>query len=544
TASGFAADIERHLHDEPVEAGPPSAAYRFRKFARRNKSALAIAALVLFFLAMLGGSVGWTVRDRSARQARVSGQLELILDEVARLEEAEKWSEALASARRAEPALATGEAPPRIQERVRQTLADLELVRRLDEIRAQSGTIWVNGPTRIPRAAKADQEYAAALRQVGIDVDALPLKETVDRITARRSIAAALLPALDDWVAARSVGNDETATRRLIDVLHAADPDPWRQRMRDALIRKDWPALENLARSTDIDRQPAATLSFLYAALSANAKHLLGIVVLRRAQWKYPADYWINHRLGTNLIWLQLPHHVEEGIGYVRAAVALRPQSEHAVMNLGNGYAFLGQHDDAIACYRKAIELSPHYEACYTNLGIVLSRKGAHDEAIAAFEETIKLRRDYTEAYSELSMIHSNRPDAHHRNARRAAELAKKALEIEPKFSNHWTALGIARYREGQWQEAHAAFDKSLQLGTDFLDGALSWEEAIDWFFLAMCHQQLGQTEEARQYYEKGVVWMEKNHLPNSEQLMRIRAEVEELLKITGEKPTTEPESK
>ena len=39
TASGFAADIERHLHDEPVEAGPPSAAYRLRKFVRRNKAA-------------------------------------------------------------------------------------------------------------------------------------------------------------------------------------------------------------------------------------------------------------------------------------------------------------------------------------------------------------------------------------------------------------------------------------------------------------------------------------------------------------------------
>ena len=44
TASGFAADIERYLHDEPVQACPPSAAYRFRKFARRNKAAL-IAAL-------------------------------------------------------------------------------------------------------------------------------------------------------------------------------------------------------------------------------------------------------------------------------------------------------------------------------------------------------------------------------------------------------------------------------------------------------------------------------------------------------------------
>ena len=39
TANGFAADIERYLHDEPVQACPPSARYRFRKFARRNKAA-------------------------------------------------------------------------------------------------------------------------------------------------------------------------------------------------------------------------------------------------------------------------------------------------------------------------------------------------------------------------------------------------------------------------------------------------------------------------------------------------------------------------
>ena len=154
TASGFAADIERHLHDEPVEAGPPSAAYRFRKFAKRNKVGAGDgdrgAALAC---SCRSRHIGWAVRDRAAReeqlaqertarQAKVSGQLELILDEVARLEQAEKWSEALASARRAEPVLAAGEAPPEIQERVRQALADLELVQRLDEIRAQSGTVW------------------------------------------------------------------------------------------------------------------------------------------------------------------------------------------------------------------------------------------------------------------------------------------------------------------------------------------------------------------------------------------------------------------
>ena len=119
---------------------------------------------------------------------------------------------------------------------------------------------------------QADQEYAAAFREAGIDVDALPVKEAVDRITARRAIAAALLPALDDWVAVRSIGKDEAATRRLIDVLHGADPDPWRQRVRDALARKDWPALENLVTSADLDRQPAATLTFLSAALRASGK--------------------------------------------------------------------------------------------------------------------------------------------------------------------------------------------------------------------------------------------------------------------------------
>src|SRR5205814_6657171 len=54
TANGFAMDVQRYLADEPVQACPPSAAYRLRKFARRNKVGLAVAALVLFFLILLG----------------------------------------------------------------------------------------------------------------------------------------------------------------------------------------------------------------------------------------------------------------------------------------------------------------------------------------------------------------------------------------------------------------------------------------------------------------------------------------------------------
>jgi len=33
TANGFAADVQRYLNDEPVQACPPSVGYRLRKFA-------------------------------------------------------------------------------------------------------------------------------------------------------------------------------------------------------------------------------------------------------------------------------------------------------------------------------------------------------------------------------------------------------------------------------------------------------------------------------------------------------------------------------
>lgn len=47
TASGLALDVQRYLNNEPVSATPPTAGYRFRKFARRNRIALRVAALLL-----------------------------------------------------------------------------------------------------------------------------------------------------------------------------------------------------------------------------------------------------------------------------------------------------------------------------------------------------------------------------------------------------------------------------------------------------------------------------------------------------------------
>jgi serine/threonine protein kinase len=50
TAGAFIVDVQCYLHDEPVQACPPSTFYRFRKFTWRYRAALATAALLLIML--------------------------------------------------------------------------------------------------------------------------------------------------------------------------------------------------------------------------------------------------------------------------------------------------------------------------------------------------------------------------------------------------------------------------------------------------------------------------------------------------------------
>ncbi len=52
TANGLILDIERHLNNEPVSAGPPSAGYRLHKFFLRHRAAVITVALVTAALAV------------------------------------------------------------------------------------------------------------------------------------------------------------------------------------------------------------------------------------------------------------------------------------------------------------------------------------------------------------------------------------------------------------------------------------------------------------------------------------------------------------
>jgi eukaryotic-like serine/threonine-protein kinase len=119
TASGFAKDIERFLNHEPVTAGPPTAAYRLRKFVRRNRPQVIAGSLLL--LALLAGIAGTTLglihaqaawqaeaeRAEGERLAKLEAEAAATAERVAK-QEAEKSADAERHAK--QNALAAAEA--------------------------------------------------------------------------------------------------------------------------------------------------------------------------------------------------------------------------------------------------------------------------------------------------------------------------------------------------------------------------------------------------------------------------------------------------
>src|SRR5262249_26988965 len=156
-AAELAADLRRHLGNEPIRARPPSALYQLAKFARRHKALVATTAAFLVLLLGGGALTAWQAvrlaraeRDQALQQARggrevqggvaggggVGGQARAASGDRGR------WAEAGALARRARALGAGGAVGPGLAERVAALLRQLneeekdrQLVAALDGIR-------------------------------------------------------------------------------------------------------------------------------------------------------------------------------------------------------------------------------------------------------------------------------------------------------------------------------------------------------------------------------------------------------------------------
>jgi tetratricopeptide (TPR) repeat protein len=141
TATGLARDIQRYLKDEPVEACPPSAVYRLRKFLRRHRGPVAAALAV--FLAVVAGAALATWQAVRATRAEAAALDERDAKEQARQAEADQRAAAVAQRERAGKAEEQARQEAAVSRAVRDFL-QADLLRQADVV-AQSETQRLTG---------------------------------------------------------------------------------------------------------------------------------------------------------------------------------------------------------------------------------------------------------------------------------------------------------------------------------------------------------------------------------------------------------------
>jgi serine/threonine protein kinase/Flp pilus assembly protein TadD len=433
SAGAFGADVQRYLNGEPVTASPPSARYRFGKFARRHKGRLAAAGLLLLALVGVGGGVGWVARDRAARQAILAEGVARALDEARAFCRRDRLADASSSVKRAEELLAGGEGGEELPERVGRARADVAMAALLEEIRLAKAEVE-DGHFDF---AGADRRYRDAFQSYGLDVFALDPDQAAARIRDS-AIPGQLVAALDDWLVAKQ-GAGLRGGERVLAAAQRADGDTWRNPLREAFGRRDKKALKDLAGNPNVLNQPPATVVLLGTALRRMGENPLAITVLLSAQQQRTNDFWINHDLASALM-KSRPVLAGQAVGYYRVALALRPDSPGVHFHLGIALRAQGDLAGAIAACQKAITLNPKFAEAHTSLGHALDAQGDHAGAAAAH---------------------------------------RQALALKPNYAGAHNGLGSTLYAQGDWAGAAAAFRQALALKVDFAEAHYNLGNAL-----------------------------------------------------------------
>jgi serine/threonine protein kinase/Flp pilus assembly protein TadD len=474
TASGFAADVERFLADEPVHARPASVWYRFRKFARRKKGRLVAASVLTLAVLVAMTGIGWAVRDRAAQQAEFERERIAREAEIAREQaEAERKRQELKQRRR--------DAAPYFNRGLelnhqKQFAAAIPFHRKAIELN--------------PEEPMAHYNIAICLRNLGKHAEAIACY--------RKAIA---------------LGKQSTSTYIMLGscLLHEGKP-----KEADICFRK----------LTTFKMSQEQRVITYHTIGNYCERHDLAKAIhwYQRGLKLNPNFAPSHHRLGV--MHAMSGNQTESFRHYTRAA-ELSPGNATIHTILGNALYKQGKLDAAIVCYEKAIELNPKYAVALDSLGIALQRLGKWAEALAARRKAVQVLPENARAHYQLAWLLATCPDPKLRDSGQAIIHAKKAVQKEQHHWS-WTTLGVAYYRARNWKAAVDAFGQSMK----FKKGG----DSYGLFFLAMAHWQLGREEQARKYYRQAVQWMEKDKgRMRSAELRRFRAEAEKLMGLKTE---------
>ena len=130
---------------------------------------------------------------------------------------------------------------------------------------------------------------------------------------------------------------------------------------------------------------------------------------------------------------------LKEAIEEFKRVIELADKNDPKVLsyyNMGNAYADLGEHDQAIESYKQAIKLNPTLSKPHYNLGLAYAASRRTSDAAAEFAEAVKLRPDYAQAHYNLGVAYLQLG-----KKQEAEEQSRKLGTLKPELATKLQAL-------------------------------------------------------------------------------------------------------
>jgi serine/threonine protein kinase/Flp pilus assembly protein TadD len=452
TAKELADDLRHWLEDKPIRARRATLLQQARKWTRRHRALTGSAAVVIVIAVLVGGAnwYSWS-QNRLATEREVESAVREALDAKSK----GRLPESLAAVRRAVSLQTANSVGPELQERILGLQADLVMLSNLESILLES-TAVKDGKFDTRQRVDA---YARAFREYGIDCEALD-QDHVAALIRKTNIAPELAAALTDWALQLDRQKEDRTFKRLLAIARDADPDVWRNQLRDMYAQKDKDAVLKLAATVSIADVPPQMLSHLGTTLKLIGAVPEAVSLLSKAAQKYPGDFWINWALANSFLELESPNW-EAGHRHYLAALAIRPKSPGAWLNVGYVLEHKGQRAEAITAYEEAIHLKSDYVEAYINLGSLRYEKNEFHEAIRAYTRAIDIDPARARAYYHLgnSLSEIRAPSDE------IIEAYKKAVSLDPEYHKAWGNLGIAYVRNHESNKAVDALQQAVRTG-------------------------------------------------------------------------------
>ena len=234
------------------------------------------------------------------------------------------------------------------------------------------------------------------------------------------------------------------------ELLNAADPDPYRIRLRKLLLKRAVPELVEEMNNPQALESMATVNLIMDGSRRCRYEDLPKLLAdgfwkkrkefLSKAYLKFPGEFSINYHLAVHCLGDGTPRReldLEKAIEHLLICYAMEPECPGVLARLMDGYTRLKNAEQAVIYGDKMVQLFPEMAEVHFVFALHCSLLNLHDQAVTSAKRSIELDSNFVSPYTLLCRIYLERGEFE-----QAIRFGQAVVEARPenKTAQFWAA--------------------------------------------------------------------------------------------------------